>query len=263
MKSAFITNLLISIFIIFLFTFNVGIKSFLSSIYLQLITPSVVAGQNLYNNFTNFSLALDRSAHLDQALQQVADLSERVVDFEDIKAESKLLKETLGVADFKFKKDELVLGNIVFLDKTNSKAIVIVSEQVNKKIKEGNAVIVSGSIVGIVSQVEKTVVTVNLISNENFVTEAIDIDTKATGLVKGRGYGVLFSDVLNSEKLNLDDIVVTNIVSGKFNRQYVVGKITEVSLNEGEAFQIANIESMINLSKQSKVLIVVTSQWKI
>jgi len=258
MKFAFITNLFISIFIVVLFTFNVGIKSFISTLYLQIITPSVDIGQTLYNNYSNFVLALDRSAKLDQALQQVADLSEKLVDLEEIKEENSLLKNTLQVKDLKLKDLQLVLGNIIFLDKANDQAVILVSGQVANKITKGSAVIVSDSIIGVVRKTEKSVIFVDLITSKNFVTEAININTKATGLVKGLGFNNVFSDVLNSEKLNLGDIVVVNATGEKFNNSYILGKITEVSSTEGEPFQTAKISSLINLSKLSKVLIVIS-----
>ena len=258
MKFAFITNLFVAIFVFILFTFNVGIKSFVSTLYLQVITPSISGGQALYNHYSNFVLALDRSAKLDQALQQIKDLSEKLADLEEIKEENNLLKKTLQIKDLEFQDLQLVLGNVIFLDKINDQAVVLVSDKVANKISAGSAVIVADSIIGVVNKVEKSVVFVDLITNKNFIAEAIDVNTKATGLVKGVGGNNVFSDVLNSEKLNLDDIVVVNSTDEKFHNRYVLGKITEVSSAEGEPFQTAKISSFVNLPKLSKVLIVIS-----
>lgn len=257
MKSKFFFYLILSVLILILSVFNIGIKSFVTNIYLQFITPSVVSGQLIYNNYANFALALERSVKLDEAEQQIAKLSEKMSDYQSLKDENKLLKNTLNIQELSFANDTLVIAKIVFIDKANSKATLLVSADQSEKIKVESAVIVSNSIIGVVSENNKTSILVDLVSNPNFVTEAIDVNTKANGVVKGDLSQIKFSDVLNQDKLNLGDIVVTSSNGGKFAKEYVIGKIVEVESTEGEPFQVAKISSLIDLAKQNKVLIVV------
>ena len=258
MKSRFFTYLVLSVLVLILSIFNIGIKSFTTSLYLQFITPSVVAGQDIYNNYANFALALERSAKLDDLEQQVVNLSEKILDYESLKDENKLLKSTLNIKDLTFQKEHLVIGKLVFIDKANAKATVLIPTQLSVKIKVGSAVVVSDSIIGVVSENNNTNVSVDLITNKNFVTEAINVNTNANGVVKGEFLGMTFSDVLNSEKLNLDDIVVTSAIGGKFGKRYVLGKVVEVKSTEGEPFQTAKVVSLVDLDKLTKVLIVVS-----
>ena len=258
MKSKFFLYIVLSILVLILSVFNIGIKSFVTSIYLTAITPSVVAGQSIYNNYSNFALALERSAKLDNLEQQVAKLSEKMSDYESLKDENKLLKSTLKIEEISFQDNQLILAQLIFVDKANAKARLLVSLKNINNIKQGNAVIVSNSLIGVVNKVNSTNVLVDLINNPNFVTEAININTNANGVVKGQLSQIIFSDVLNNEKLNLGDIVATSSTNGQFQKKYVLGKVEEVKSAEGEAFQTGKITSLINLTKLSKVIIVTT-----
>jgi|GEM_PF-4479479 len=257
MKSGVVKYLILSLFILLLSVFNIGVKSFVSTKYLQFITPSAVSGQKIYNNYANFSLALQRSAMLDEKEQQIVSLSELVADYESVKEENKLLKETLGVKTLSFEKKQLVIAQLVFIDTTKSVATAVVSSDSSDNIKVGSPVIYSNSLVGVVSEINKNRVLVNLISNKDFVTEAVDIVTGANGVVRGAFLGITFSDVLNSETLNLGDIIATSGSSGKFENSYVLGKVSDVKSTEGEPFQTATVVSLINVHKLNKVLIVV------
>lgn len=256
MKSSFFTYLVLAIVVLVLSIFNIGIKPFVASAYLKSIAPSVALGQSIHSNYSNFALALERSAKLDSLEMQVAKLSEQMSDYESLKDENQLLKNTLKIEEISFQQDQLTLAELIFIDKANAKAILLVSSKNIGNIKQGDAVIVSNSIIGVVDQVNSKNVSVDLINNPKFVTEAVNVQTNANGIVKGELSEIIFSDVLNNEQLNLGDIVATSSVDGKFHKKYILGKVEEVKSSEGEAFQTAKITSLINLTKLSKVIIV-------
>jgi rod shape-determining protein MreC len=100
------------------------------------------------------------------------------------------------------------------------------------------------------------------LTNSTSLFTAKTLNTQAQGVVKGQGGGgVVLDNVVLSESLKKDDLVLTN---GDINTQnsgfppdLTVGKIISVSKNPSDLFQKADIQPLIDLESLEKVFVVV------
>lgn len=129
-------------------------------------------------------------------------------------------------------------------------------------IKVGQAVIYKDNLIGIVVKTSKFLSSVSLITNSSSSFTASSLETNAQGVVKGQGGEIIFDNVLLSEILKKDDLIVTK---GNINQKeegfvagLIVGKIASVSKNASDLFQKAEVKQLVDLTKLSTVFVIVS-----
>lgn len=139
---------------------------------------------------------------------------------------------------------------------------LILNRGENDGVRVGQAVIYKDNLVGKVVKTSKFLSSALLITNSSSSFTANTLETNALGVVKGMGEGkIIFDNVLLSETLKKDDLVITK---GNLNQQgeglapgLIVGKIASISKNPSDLFQKAEIKTLVDLTKINIVFIIV------
>nr|MBI5455459.1 rod shape-determining protein MreC [Candidatus Levybacteria bacterium] len=129
-------------------------------------------------------------------------------------------------------------------------------------VKVGQAVIYKDNLIGKVIKTSNYLSSVLLITNSSSSFTASSLETNALGVVKGGGGGgLIFDNILLSESLKKDDLVVTkgdvNQKGEGFPKGLIVGKIASVSKNASDLFQKAKVKQLVDLTKLNAVFIII------
>lgn len=127
-------------------------------------------------------------------------------------------------------------------------------------IEERAAVIFKNNLVGQISKVSERVSTVSVITGSSTTFTAKTLGTQAQGVIKGEGGALTLSNVVLTEKIEKDDLVVTSgDVDGEgigFLPDLVVGKITSVNRKESDLFQTAEVKSLLDFGSLEMVFVI-------
>ena len=127
-------------------------------------------------------------------------------------------------------------------------------------VKIGLAVVLKDVVMGKVSKVSSHLSVVTLINDALSSFTALDHTSSALGVVKGQGSEMILDNVLLSENLNVNDVVVTkgdvDAAGIGFPPNLVVGKITSVDKKPSSLFQSAKVKSPIDFSKLTTVFVI-------
>lgn len=123
----------------------------------------------------------------------------------------------------------------------------------------GDIIVSKDNLVGKIVKVSEHLSVVSLVISDATSFTAKQAGNDTPGVVKGTSDGLVFGNVVLSDTLNIDAMVVTKgDVDGQgngFPPDLIVGKIISVNKQPSALFQTAEVKSLINFSKLSTVFI--------
>ncbi len=123
-------------------------------------------------------------------------------------------------------------------------------------------IVYKDNIIGQVEEASSNVALIGIISyGASFTGKTLD--SEAQGVVKGQNGSMLLDNVVLSEKLEKDNLVVTkgdvdNPAGQGIPPGLVVGKIVSVNKKESNLFQTAEIKSLVDFSRLETVFVITT-----
>lgn len=125
----------------------------------------------------------------------------------------------------------------------------------------GDIVVVKNNLIGTISKITSHISLVKLLTDPTTSFTADTIKTSADGIVGSiDGENVILGNVVLSQKLEINDIVVTkgslNLQGQGYPPNLVVGKIVSVDKQASSLFQAAKIQSLVNISQLQMVFVI-------
>jgi rod shape-determining protein MreC len=126
-------------------------------------------------------------------------------------------------------------------------------------VKKGNVIVVKDNLIGRVVDASSHVSVVHLVTKGDVLLSAQTAKTQTVGVIKGMGDTMIFGNVVQSDKLDKGDVVITRGDVDKSGNGYpphlVIGKITSVNKRASALFQVAEVKSLVDLSKVELVFV--------
>lgn len=183
---------------------------------------------------------------------------QKAVDSERLVNENDLLRKELG---FK-KKSALVLHSCSVLSRDPEQladALVLDCGE-SQQIKEGQAVISQGYLVGKVFHVGKYTSTVFLITNAQSSIDSqilVPNSERVTGIIKGSfGSGIIMDFISQNAPLNKGDLITTAGISGSIPKDILIGEVGQQLSKPEDLFKRASIVSPIDFRNLDFVFVV-------
>lgn len=166
-----------------------------------------------------------------------------------LRIENKTLREQLGILP-DIKKKYLTARVIGLKDG------LLINKGTRDNIKVGWPVLYKDFLIGVIESVSPYNAKVKILLDSDFKIEAYDQETLAKGVVKGQfDNSFLFDNVLQTDNLNLGDIIVTSGENLKVPENLLIGKVVEIKKKEADVFQKAILESFINYKELEYVFL--------
>ncbi len=148
----------------------------------------------------------------------------------------------------------LKLARILGIDQSGPAEHVIIDIGFEDSVTIGDPVVLGDILIGDVRDVYKSTSRVRLVTNRNSNIVVLDRNTRAKGLVRGSLSGLLMEDVLESEDINVDDVIVT--WSDSFPKNLIVGTVVEVEDNPTASTKKAYLDPGVSLENLNYVFVV-------
>lgn len=238
---------------------KIGLLKPLESIGKVILSPFQALTYGAFLKITDFG-----SNSQVKALQlQNLELTKKLVDQSKLIADNRALRDQFQIQNPKSTNliEADVIGAPAFIPGISVPETLILNRGASDGVKAGQAVVYQDNLIGKVAEVFAFSSSVILVNNTSVSFTAKSLETQSQGVVKGQGGGdMILDNVLLTDNLKKQDTVLTkgdvNAKGSGFPPDLVVGKIVSVSKNPSDLFQKADIKSLINFSKLTKVFVI-------
>jgi rod shape-determining protein MreC len=136
----------------------------------------------------------------------------------------------------------------------------IINAGINQGIENGMAVVVGNTLIGTIHKTSQNISEVRTILHPEFSTIVKYPTTNARGIIRGFNSYMIMENVLITDTLEKDGIVVTmgevNNTNIGIPSDLIVGKIGSIERIETASFQTAQVEPMVDYSQISNVFVI-------
>lgn len=128
------------------------------------------------------------------------------------------------------------------------------------KVHSGEVVVYKDNLIGKITKTTPHISLVTLLSDSTTSFTAETVKSSVTGIIKSQeGGSVIFGNVVLSDKLEKNDIVVTkgdmDLQGNGYPPKLIVGKIVSVDKQPSNLFQSAKVQSLVNISQLGMVFV--------
>lgn len=152
-----------------------------------------------------------------------------------------------------------IVGYRGFLPGVREPSSLVIDGGTNEAVTTGQAVVYENNLVGRVIKTTKTLSEVQLLSDSDLTFTAETQTNKSTGVIRGGQERMVFGNVVLSDELEKGDIVVTKgdvaVNGGGFPPNIIVGEIVATEKRQSDLFQLAEVESLINVTELTTVFV--------
>lgn len=192
-------------------------------------------------------------------LQKNSELEQKIIELKFVQNENDFLRQQLEVAKRNEKLTDVTTANVLGNPNDPTQSSLFLDKGSKDKIRAGDIVIVSGSVVGAIKNVSYSRSSVELITSANSAVTVYDLNSGVSieGVAKGRhGSSILVERILPSERVEMGDVILTSGRDGVFPQGLLVGKVSQILSDPSQPLKKAFVESSIDFTKLTLVLVV-------
>jgi rod shape-determining protein MreC len=239
---------------------KIGLLKPLDSLGKGILSPVQALTYGTFSKITNFG----SSSQVQTLKAQNLALTKKIIDQNKLIEDNKALRDQFQTQNPKSSNliDADVIGAPMFIPGISVPETLILDRGESDGIKVGQAVVYQNNLVGQVVGTSSFLSNVMLITNPSSSFTAKSLTTQSIGVIKGQGGGEMVLDnVILSDSLQKQDTILTkgdvNSSDLGFPPDLVVGEITSISKNPSDLFQKADVKTLIDFSKLTKVFVIV------
>ena len=188
----------------------------------------------------------------------VEELLPEVARLRGAEIENRTLREHLGYAQAHSDWNP-VSAQVIGRDPTHLLDVIIIDRGSSNGLEKGMVVVTHLGVVGKITKVASHWSKVQLITSPSSVVNAVvqGGPRRAFGNVYGSPEGRLqMRYILQTEELDVHDLVVTSGLGGGLPKDLVIGRVVEVKQADYELYQTAEIEPFVDFSQLEHVMVV-------
>ncbi len=241
----FLTFFVITLFI-FIFS-SVGLLNGLTSFLEQLTVP--------LQRFTFGVVHKNDQTEIAKLKAENISLTAQLIKQTELQRENQALKDQFQATNPDPRK--LLPANVigVFNDQ------MIIDKGISDGVKTGFVLVVKDNLVGKIVKTSAHISVFDLITGNHISFTAKTLKTQTLGIIKGQDGGLIFDNVVLSDKLEKDDTVVTkgdiDAQGVGFPPNLVVGKIVSVNKKASSLFQNAEVRSLVSVKSLEMVFVLI------
>lgn len=230
------------------------LKNFSQNIFLPVSLVLAQSSNSLQNYFSKISSISKLNQENNQLSQNNLELKAKLAQSEELKHENEILRKELN-----FLKDKNIENLIPAQIIAYSPNAYVRSIKLNKGSKDGvkknQAVISSGFLVGIITEVYNDNSDVLFITGSTSLIPIVLQNSRATGLLQGGLKGLIVREIPLDSNIEKGEMVLTSGLGGDLPNSVPIGKVTKIISAESEIFQKVQIESPIQFNNLEIVFI--------
>jgi rod shape-determining protein MreC len=258
MSKTFIFFFFISLITVFFFRTQIGasVQGIIELIYIpfQKITYAATSDKVIKNESQEVTKLKEENRRLQLQLSNIKNIEREAQALRDqFNTSNEMARKLLPVAI-------LGIGDALFVKKQPT--TIIIDKGNAEGVHTNDVVVYKNIILGKVAKASEHVSVVETVYNKRSTFSGQAVQSGAVGVVRAQGDGILFDNVILSEKLEVNDVIQTKGDVNEQGRGYtpglLVGKITAVHKKASALFQSAEITPMIDMTRLTIAFVLVT-----
>ncbi|MFA6492704.1 MAG: rod shape-determining protein MreC [Patescibacteria group bacterium] len=250
MKKFRILIIAIVLLIIGFFIAPTGALSTPRNIFFQVLKPFSIVSNYSVDKVTMFFKTIGSLGSLGNENQKLIkenlELQSQLAILKEVQHENEVLKKEMGFLNTKGDL-KLIPSNIIGRSMSGYLRTITIDRGTNDGIKQNQAVVSQGFLVGTVKSVSSTSSEVILITDNNSLVPVVLQDSRGTGLLRGGLSGLAIEDVPLNVPIKNGEQVVTSGLGGDIPMGIMVGTTDDIVSREGEIFQKVTVKSPIQI----------------
>ncbi|MFH1566163.1 MAG: rod shape-determining protein MreC [bacterium] len=162
----------------------------------------------------------------------------------EVELENKILRSQISLKEISSKK---ILSYVIGSPFGSSSTALTLNSGSKDGVVVGLAVIYDNFLVGLVSDVSLNSCIVKLLNSPETKISVLSQNTRAKGILVGNyGTTAVIKNILISEVINIEDVIITSGEDSYIPKGLIVGKVVKINFKEQEILKTADIELTIN-----------------
>ena len=208
--------------------------------------------KNMYNFAIDLPLLKSRNEQLKQELDEA---QAKLVDYEKLTQEN---EELLRLLNFARENDqhEYISASFVSVDPYRGFSLLIIDKGSNDGVTKDTTVVLSDGLVGRVTEVSSGTSKVLSIVDSTSMFNGVSVKSQNYVRITGKDNFTLEGYADPESEIEKGDLIVTSGLAGTFEKDIVVGKVTEVKPDSGRLEKLITIKPSMDIEKINKVLLI-------
>ena len=246
---------LITLFILAQFAFFAPARDLARRIVAKPVMVVAGIGQKVSDTFALIGsirqLAKENAQLREQTVTQLAEIA----DLTNVKNENQQLREDLNFSDL-HPELSLLPASIINYSPIGSYQALTINKGNRDGIKENQAVVSSGFLIGKIKNVTDSTAEVWLLTNRNLATPVILTGSQVTGILKGGIRGLVVDNIPVDTTITPGELVVSSSLEGLYPAGLAIGQVEETISQKEEIFIALRISSPVNVANIRTVFVV-------
>ncbi len=187
--------------------------------------------------------------------QQNFELEAKLAQLQTIQSQNQQLRRDLNFKD-EHKELRLLAANVIGYSPTGLHQAVTIDRGKRDGLRENQAAIGDGHLIGEVKNVSDSTAEVWLLNNPSLLTPVMLAGSQTIGILKGSIQGLIVENIPLDAKVKTGDNVVTSSLEGLYPSGIVIGKVEEIVSSKEEIFLTLRVSSPVNINSVSQLYIV-------
>lgn len=184
-----------------------------------------------------------------------SELEAQIAKLKSVQGENDTLR---GDLDFKNSRSDLKLtpADVLTFSPTGLYQAFTINRGAKDGIKENQAVVSNGFLIGKIHSVADSTAEVWLITNRNLLTPVILTGSQTVGLLSGGIRGLVVENIPLNTKVSVGESVVTSSLEGIYPSGIAIGKVEEIISLKEEIFLTLRISTSVRFGDLTVVFVV-------
>jgi rod shape-determining protein MreC len=261
------TNIIfLAVFLLLVFFHSVGLLKPLENFLLYLVKPLSGSlykyGAEFNNSYRARNTTINLNARVEDLTNEVARLTVLNSKYLSLEEENNKLSSILKFNNENSWKTVAVsvIGRETLAAIGNESQDIIINKGSNDGLRLNLGLInEEGVVVGKIIDLKPATAKICLTTSPGCqLAASLQNQNKTLGIVEGDlGLTIKMSYIPQSEKINIDDIVITSGLGGDIPRGLVIGKVQAVRNESNEIWQSATIEPLVNMDNLTVLAVII------
>lgn len=193
--------------------------------------------------------------------QEISDLNEKLVDYENNKQELEELKKFINIKEDNPAYDLSPPCNVIAKNSSNPYCTFTIDRGSNDGISLYDPVVTGEGLVGMVSEIASDYSIVTTILSTDISVGAMCIRTTDIGVIEGNAEqsleGLTKLSFLDKEnRISVGDVITCSGNSGVFPKNFLIGKVVETGIEDTGLSAYAIVEPFVDVDKLTSVMVI-------
>lgn len=193
--------------------------------------------------------------------QEISDLNEKLVDYENNKQELEELKKFINIKQENPTYDLSPPCNVIAKNSGNPYCTFTIDRGSNDDISLYDPVVTGEGLVGMVSEIAKDYAVVTTILSKDISVGAMSVKTSDMGIVEGTAEqslkGLTRLSLLDKDnKISVGDVITCSGNSGMFPKNFLIGKVVEIGMEDTGLSAYAIVQPFVDINKLTSVMVI-------